>query len=370
MDFTFESCMAICSSNENFYFSEHNVNNEYVVTFNYNSIDQGIFVDPLMLEMRGCSFIKDRDTYIRNRSLSKFFNVSEEDKIKDTDVVEVREKMDGSLIQFIKVGNSICAKTQNSFDNIQTRISMYLFNSDSKLRDLVVNSIDSGIHLFFELVGPSNQIVVSYNKNELCLIAARNESDGKYLDIDNFGYENVSKKCDLPFSKLIEMVETENVPHNFEGWIIHLKDGTIKKLKTRWYVALHRVVSNDFSENVVMEIVLNKGIDDLKQFISSDSTKMKYMLEVESVVQEKIKNATEEISGILENFDGNFKEFALQYNKNSYFHVMMNVLRKGYSLEKAVYEHFLKKTSKLADARSFVVNDLGVGLYEIYACGQ
>ena len=121
---SYDEAVAICQRNPVFYETKHKVHGYDVSVFNYRLATYDDFRSENAFEMRGLTFVFNSDgtLYKRFLGLHKFFNVNETEitqahDIKDYEVINVSEKLDGSLITFIELPNGeIVPKTKNAFD--------------------------------------------------------------------------------------------------------------------------------------------------------------------------------------------------------------------------------------------------------------
>ena len=170
----------------------------------------------------------------------KFFNLGESnERPTPTGVFEAEEKLDGSMITVFKYNGSWRTATKGSLDSDQARMAQR-FIDPAKLDKV-------GGTCLFELVGPSNKIVVNYPKDELRLI-------GHYNDI---GFESPTGREDaiagflgvlrpkafkaISLAQLVAYVD--RLPADEEGFVVLWEDGTRLKIKGAEYLKLHRLIS-------------------------------------------------------------------------------------------------------------------------------
>lgn len=173
---TRDEAKAIVEKSEAFYVVETVVEGYKVEMYNYRLATYDDFKDNDAWEMRGLTFVynPEFDKWERHIALNKFFNVNQVpdwqyDDLKDKTVVNVQDKLDGSLISFVRFPNGVWrAKSKMSFISEQAKMAQNIFDKNRNVRDLV-EVLDGG-YCFFELTSPFNQIVVSYEETLLSLL--------------------------------------------------------------------------------------------------------------------------------------------------------------------------------------------------------
>lgn len=264
------------------------------VVFHYRTMSPQAFHNLKAYDMRGLTFTKgprkllDSDMSGYNQrwlGMRKFFNVNETEgwRVQDLKAEGIifagaYPKQDGSLITFVQCSQcqEWLPKTHQSFSNEQAQLAKQLYdtmNQDNQFRNLLDAALALDKQLFFELVGPSNRVVVRYPKDELRLIAVRSTKTGSvsmydwhvwesYLDIGG----SVNKRDDKIVTLEDALLAAKDA-HGIEGWVlefIHPKHSTLHaKLKTDEYMRLHRMrTGNDFSYKVLLQMALDAKLDD------------------------------------------------------------------------------------------------------------
>jgi T4 RnlA family RNA ligase len=220
----------------------------------------GMYETPQHLEMRGITFV-DGECY---PSIPKFFNHGEIDHPPLTieNVATIQEKQDGSLITFLKIGDEIKAKSKMSLFSEQALLADELLVRDHGIESYVRLLLLNGIVPFFELTGPDNPIVVKYPYNMLKLIQLRDMKTGEFLP--------------LPEVEATEerVLALDTQEEGVEGWVVRFKNGNFCKVKTDWYVKLHRVKSQFVEQpHTVIKLGLENKLDDLIGVLSRECDK-------------------------------------------------------------------------------------------------
>lgn len=207
----------------------------------------------------------------------KFFNLNEVEenkldnvleKIKIANVVEIVDKLDGSMQSArwyegdIFMAGSMAIDKNNSW-RLQEGYSMLTDNH--KL--MIENNKD--YTFIFEYISIKDSHVVLYDKSQegLYLIGIRDTMTGKqmnYSDVELMSVlynvpmaeiENITIDDVLEQSKLLKSNEKE-------GWVLNI-DGHFIKIKCDDYVHLHRLLDKFSSVNVIIENIAEDRIDDM-----------------------------------------------------------------------------------------------------------
>jgi RNA ligase len=192
---------------------------------------------------------------------------------------EVYEKMDGSLgIVFHYEGEWHLA-SKGSFTSDQAVKGRELLEKYSYREGLI-----PGYTYLFEIIYPSNRIVVDYGKYEgLVLLGAYENETCKEVTIEemvNEGFELVKKYDGIEDFKELKSL----IKGNQEGFVIRYKNGMRMKIKGEEYVRLHRILT-DFSNVDIWEYMkdgkdvtklLNKVPDEFDKWIREQISAFMY----------------------------------------------------------------------------------------------
>jgi RNA ligase len=273
------------------------------------------------LEARGIAFLGEKAF----PAFHKFFNWKENPytdfSIEDNEVLVVQEKIDGSLIHPIVLDDYLFVKSKTSFFSEHAKAGKEILEKDDRKKILVFDLYKDGLVPLFELIGPENQVVVRYDRNDLILLAVRNIYNGKYLPLEEVG--RIAKEYKVEFAqwKEIQFCRLRNILENekgMEGFVAFVNNNFVK-FKTKWYLNLHSFIS-EIREDVIFNAFLDDKLDDI--LINIDGEKKKIVEEiaekVKNVVNEKVKRALELFSEYRElGFDR--KSFALKHRNEELF---------------------------------------------------
>ncbi len=349
-------CKNIIDKNEHFY--EKKVN-EDISIFSYRLASYKDFsVSPYLEEFRGLTFVGDE----RYLSLHKFFNINETEELfyknlKHLKIKEVTEKIDGSLMRFVKVNNKVVPKTKMDFNHsILNDISREYYVKNKKMIDW---SLDNRIALLFECITPLNQIVIFYNNSDLVLLKARNEDTGEYLDVDRIGKDfNVKVIDKVKVDSLDTLLELAETVVDKEGWVVEFENGLHIKIKTKWYLERHRLCSSGLQYNNIIESLLDETIDDILSIIPEGEKKLK-IIEVidkfEEYFNQSVINILEKLKEI-KDMDKKATALFLLKEKYNFFGIIMDNFN-DLSEDKIIISlknYFRKKFAKESDCIHFI----------------
>lgn len=367
----------MCQRNPVFYEMKHKVNGYDVSVFNYRLATYDDFRSENGFEMRGLTFVFNTDgtLYKRFLGLHKFFNVNETEitqahDIKDYEVINVSNKLDGSLVSFIELPNGeIIAKTKNSFDCDQVTRSKAIYDSSPVMQKFVRDQLDKGHCVFFEYTSPLNRIVIKYADSRLSLTKIRDGRTGEYLFDESVpeGLKTAENET-LEFGSLGELMTKYETMADKEGSVIVYKkpdgDQLLVKVKTADYFSKHHIMTEFiYQENVIVEMILNETIDDMLSLIEDAETRERInglIKIVQTKFREEVERAQKFVDIYLEDPTVPAKDLYAKYRKCPGFAdalYVINRLREGEepnTLEEIIKKRLLKQTYRLMDARDWL----------------
>lgn len=372
---SYDEAVQICQRNPVFYETKHKVNGYDVSVFNYRLATYDDFRNQNAFEMRGLTFVFNTDGTLYNRflGLHKFFNVNETEitqsyLIKDYEVINVSDKLDGSMITFIELPDgTIVPKTKNSFEGDQVKMSQKLV--DDTIISFVKEQFSKGHNVFFEYTSPLNRIVLKYAVSSLSLIKIRDAGTGEYL----FN-ESVSKGLKIAnnetsqFVSLDALMKEYETLENKEGSVITFRtpDGEqlLVKVKTADYFAKHHLMTEFiYQENVLVEMILNETIDDALSQIDDEEIRLMINGLIKTVqvkFREEVEIAEKFVDIYKTNPEVSQKDFYLKYKGQPGFTDALYIVNRlrmndnSLSIEDVVKRRLLKQTYHLMDARKWL----------------
>lgn len=253
------------------------VDKEGYTYINYLMMMPSVFppVDDLTYEMaairrecRGIAFDSDTGEIV-SRPFHKFFNLGEpasgviNDPLKHPH--DVLEKLDGSMLRPLPNG-----RWGTKMGVTEVALSAETFVASRPQYDRFAESMMScGRTPIFEYVGPHNRIVLEYEE-DMTLLAIRNTTTGHYLSYDDMAY--AASTFGIPVvSKDGRTIDEVKEDETSEGIVIRYTNGHMLKVKSDWYVKVHRAKELLTSDRRFVEAILNQSLDDaIASFLPDD----------------------------------------------------------------------------------------------------
>ena len=259
------------------------------VTHFYEDVDNAI-----LRECRGITFRTSTGEII-SRPYHKFHNLGERsDETPDWDERHwVLEKLDGSMVRPIPVGGDAlrwatkrgvtqtALQVEQHIAKLKRRAVMYGIMREcppepiSDYDGFCLQMIRRGYTPIFEWCSNKQRIVVDQPTDRLVLTALRNTVFGYYASYN--AMLELAKLHAIPVVRLFESVATDNLEEfvgcirgqeNNEGIVVRFLDGQMVKVKTDWYVGLHRAKSLLENERDVLRAVIEDREDDLAPLLA------------------------------------------------------------------------------------------------------
>lgn len=219
------------------------------------------------------------------RPFPKFFNYSQHGhgypwapEIPEEDF-RIFEKVDGSLGIVFHYAGKWLAASKGSFMSEQAQWAQARLDNPgvAEISDpgdygfgLPTDRLIPGYTYLCEIIYPANRIVVNYGDLETMILTGVYSPDGlerpisKGFAIDWAPIGPVVKEYDyLPFSKLVEMAESNRHPDGptegseHEGWVLRFASGTRVKIKYGDYIRLHKVLTGVNARDVWKALAVN-----------------------------------------------------------------------------------------------------------------
>lgn len=198
------------------------------------------------------SSIWTKDGELVSAGFPKFFNYGEQVELSPppTDISNavLPAKIDGSLLIISKYKGQIIMRTRGTFDAFvhENGNELVLLHRYPKLFEDTRDTWDYSI--LIEWVTPKNQIILKYPETDFYLIGIVNHVDYS-LDMQ-YGLDEYAKVIGMKrpamyrFKALPDLLDTIKEAKGIEGLVIYTNnDQTLHKIKSIWYLALHRMKS-------------------------------------------------------------------------------------------------------------------------------
>lgn len=206
---------------------------------------------PETLVCRG--LILDEDGHVVARPFSKFFNYGTP-QVGDlpAEPFTVTEKIDGSLGILYRLDGDPCIATRGSFVSEQAQ------EGTKMIREREIDC-DAGTTPLFEIVYPSNRIVVNYgDRRELVLLAAIDNETGRDAPLPVYDGPKVEHHGPVPVERLAEREQP-----NSEGFVVSFQSGLRVKVKFAEYVRLHKIITGVTARMIWQSLKDDDDIDSM-----------------------------------------------------------------------------------------------------------
>ena len=301
------------------------------------------------LQCRG--LILDSEGAIAARPLPKFFNLQEYQEVLPSEPFEIYEKLDGSLGILYWYDDLPYLASRGSFNSDQA------IKANQILHDLYASAIpllERSLTYLFEIIYPSNRIVVDYGEMEaLILLAVIETESGRERNLAEFSHLGfpIAKKYDgIRDIKAISKLEEQNK----EGFVIRFEGGLRLKFKFAEYVKLHRVLTQVTSkviwemlrDNMPFEDILERVPDEFYQWVKE--TKASLIAQYQQV-EASAKSDFEQIVAKVDRSDR--KEMAKHILAYSNHKILFSLL------DGKDYSDYIWRLIKPAHEKPFMDND-------------
>jgi RNA ligase len=324
--------------------------------------DKSTFDSVEALECRGIAF--DDAGRVLSRPLHKFFNVGERgeaiglvDRAQMREVYAVYEKLDGSIISTSKLPDGGWAlRSRKSYTSDVVGIANDLIltaqtgSDEWGLAHFCKLVTDEGFTACFELTSPDAQIVMPQQRTLLRLLHVRDNFSGEYVMMDpHHPVWGWIATFDVPLcpvlmqspdhGQIMDLLAQIEQDETREGVVIQYTDGDMVKLKTPWYLRLHKSISF-MRERDIAELALLGELDDVRANLQAVGIDTFEVDTIEHLVKNKLLDMDSEVNVALKN-DGNLdrKTFAIKYKDHQYFGLMMA----GYTGKEIDFASFYRK---------------------------
>jgi hypothetical protein len=258
-------------------------------------------------------------------SFRKFFNWDEKPSLTYTPFslvanggCNIVEKKDGSTLICSNYKGNLIVRTRGTFnaetiDNgfeipiLKEKYSKF-FNEMSSLNGCMYSYL-------FEWVTPTNKIVLPVSEPDIYLIGGINHLNYTLLpqiELDQFAkLYDFKRPKHFHFDSIKEMIDLITPMKDIEGVCIYCnKDQDIRKLKTDFYVKLHRAITKDFAsfENIVEFYFANEMPDTYQKFYNAVITYSDF--EVANHIQGDISRITDAMKEVRHTVN-TYKAYAL-----------------------------------------------------------
>lgn len=283
-------------------------------TFGYNLLSPDAFENKGARNCRGMMFEKESKKLIA-LPFFKFFNYNENEtyssqNIKSWKVINVYDKVDGSLIYFYRVNGKLFCRTQRMYNNVQSLRAMEIVNNRKDYKDFILNIIDHDCTPMFELLSPDiDPHIIRYNfTNELVFLGMRNMKTGELTMPTTELYSMYSPSNEittvLPSDKFESIKELINFCMNsnferkdlIEGYTVLFDNNELIKFKTQQFFQIHQLRDSCTKSDInIVRMIFDGTIDDALPEIEEDEIAKNFVKAVMHSVADtwstRLKNA-------------------------------------------------------------------------------
>lgn len=344
----FDGLNKLCSTNEAFYFSEQEYEENYIIrSFTYRLASWTDFQEPFAKDSRGTAFVLDKRTGewdLFCRAYKKFHNLGEgvpkEDFMKDNEPIVSYEKLDGSLILVGSIQGKLIAKSKTSINSEQAVSAQKMLEENEGFRACCEDMISNNYTPVFEIIGPSNVIVLRYATDTVVHLGSVDNITGEVFTVqDEYGedlfYSNYGIRCARPYqlswAELLHIQETSKPV--IEGYVTETKKGLVK-IKVSSYVDLHHLKDSIHNMKHLVKTVLDDSVDDLIGSFQDDQDTIDYIVGIQNKVSHKFNHLVVEFKELrrkyFNDFEENRKEFAIKHSKDVLFSYVMKTLNTSF----------------------------------------
>lgn len=235
-------------------FQKHDTEDLYIYNYTQSTQYESVW-NEITLACRG--LILDKELNIIQKPFGKFFNL---EQLKASDIpkepFDVYEKMDGSLLVMYFIDNKPFLASRGSFNSEQACMgNTILYTKYKHLFPL----LDRSATYVFELIFPSNRIVVDYGDTEDIVLLSIIDVETGEERLDDIGFTIVKKHDGIQDINTLKSLEEPNR----EGFVIRYKSGLRVKVKFEEYCRLHRIITDVSSTNIWEYLSQNKDFEEI-----------------------------------------------------------------------------------------------------------
>ena len=271
-------------------------------------------------ECRGIIF-DEYDKLIR-RPFHKFFNYGEkQNTFSDlTKPHVIMHKLDGSMIApFMAAKDSCRLGTKAGITDVSMNAEVFIATKPNYW-NMFHKMIDLGYTPILEWCSNQNRIVLDHKKDSLTLTAIRNMKTGEYHRYKNL--RAVGEVFAVPVVDVIDWKGDITALENFtkglkgsEGFVVSFENGHKMKIKSEWYLRLHKMLEKIKYDRNIAAIILNNELDDIYPKLDKEWGKRVRDFELDFWCAFKSKRAHIQsmCNNAVKEYDGDPKRVALEY---------------------------------------------------------
>lgn len=298
----------------------------------------------ILRECRGLIF--DTNGKILSRPFHKFFNVNERLETmtailpRDGNFI-VYDKLDGSMVRPIIINGYVRWGTKMGITSTSMECEAWLASHVNFYNRFALYCHDMGCTPIFEWVSPNNRIVLKYDESSLILTAIRDNETGEYFTDSAMrsmaAIENIPVVEKYESNSIYNLIEKTHKAEETEGLVIRWLNGHMVKIKSEWYLRIHKSRDLISNEKTLVKCILNEELDDVKPFLIEEDFKTACDLENEwnKALVKKAEELQKRVDTDRKLCDNEIKLFALGYapDYEEFQNVAFKIFRDGNAVD-------------------------------------
>lgn len=271
-------------------------------------------------ECRGLIFDNASGDIIR-RPYHKFFNYGERKETQRINLNQphvILEKYDGSMIAPFILKGELHWGTKMGVTDVAKQVYPHI---NSFYRDFVKLCINQyKCTPIFEWCSNKQRIVLNNEKDRLILTGIRHMHTGVYFEYGDM--LDMAAPYMIPVAEWLdtdaddqELAEYVHGLEGTEGFVIAFEDGYRVKMKSHWYVQLHKAKEAIQQDRNIVELIIEGRLDDVKANLGEDEK----LHEFESKITKNIIDISRNISNFVlkaRQDDVSRKDFAVNWTSD------------------------------------------------------
>jgi T4 RnlA family RNA ligase len=250
-------------------------------------------------EFRGIIF--GADGRVLSRRYHKFFNLNERLEVLGENIDwsvphVVLEKLDGSMISPIRLDGCIRLTTKAGITDISKMAEVWCARGNRHYLEFMDWVTKDGFTPIFEFCSRRNRVVIDHPLERLVLTAIRSNLTGGYMHHKEMQDLAISYNIECVKAYPIEVLAHAHEETNTEGYVIRFDNGHMLKVKTEWYLQIHRAKENLIWEKNIIKMIIDGHTDDVKPFLLEDDRNK--LVDFETKVIDGLNKTAADISNI------------------------------------------------------------------------
>lgn len=251
-----------------------------LVMLKYDQIESS-FYEPIVCECRGL-VLDDTTNEVISFPFTKFFNFGEPTAATiDWKTAKVGQKVDGSLIKIVRLGDDVLISTNGTLDAFKAPVAEQIGCKFKSFGDIVkhvivskfgtmqlfISQLRENFTYMFELVSPYTRVVIPYKEADLWYLVRRDNISFQEEHFSAKPFGDIFKVPEVfPLSNVDQcLAATRAMPWDEEGYVVCDANFNRVKIKSPSYLAVHNLKGEGgvMSYRRAIEIVRANEIDEI-----------------------------------------------------------------------------------------------------------